>query len=129
MRSGRTSGQVSSFRPDAGCPGTSVPLLGVEFAECAGRQRKGSVAQARQRAVLFGGQRSQIDFLVQLADDCGGRVVRRDDPDKNARLVPGRNYANAGTSGNTAARVAPVVAGGRSFPLLTYSIDAVVVAK
>jgi len=49
-------------------------------------ERAASPSSATRRAIR--GQRSQIDFLVQLVDDFGGRVVWRDVPTKMLASYP-----------------------------------------
>src|SRR5205809_2734390 len=74
---------------DVRCLDHLGPLLGLagdELAEVARRSWKHCAAQVGKSCPYLGIGETRIDFLVELVDDFRRRVLRRADPEPDARL-------------------------------------------
>ena len=121
------------LRLDVGRPDDLAPFLGFigdELAEVGGRERERDAAQVGEPRFDLGIGKRCVDFLVELIDDFGWRVLGRAEADTTKLASkPGRNSPTVGMSGSASERAAVVTANARNLPALMYSIDGPCVAK
>ena len=73
-----------------------LPLLGFigdEVAEVGGRARNHRAAQVGKPRLDLGVGERGVDFLVELVDDLGGRVLGCADANPRTRLVAGKDFS------------------------------------
>src|SRR6266581_2836423 len=87
-----------SLRFNAGCPNYLRPLFLViydEFPEIGRRAGKHRAAKIGKPRLHLGIGERRIDFLVELVDDLGRRVLGREEAKPSARLIARNEFADS----------------------------------
>jgi hypothetical protein len=111
------TGELDHLRPLFG-------LISEMPSKVSGRPLERRSAQFSQACIDFGVCQRSIDFLVQLLDDLGRRVLGSANTPPRASLISRYYSPTVGRSGKASDRDEVVIANGRTLPALMYCMDA-----